>query len=486
LPPLPKKVWTRCCGVPETSNPLDEALLEILKDLKLVRQNDSRKINSPGPFSARFDQAAKSTRHYFKLLILLTSFLVVGIFQETLSAKEHLFGKPIAEIRIHGNLKTRSDVVIIWSELKIGQTLSQDMLDLARQNILDIALFKQVSVEAESDDGRVIVNIYLEEKYFTILLPRLSRNADGDVKIGLRLRMHNLNGGDETLHALVEKADLSTGDTSKRYRIKYDFPQYSKPYHYEFTLGESTTNTDDDGFLNVVYEDIYVVSIVRDWHAWFTSVPLTLTTSVAYQKIRLRQPYPDELDELEAGRFNRLGLRLEYDDVHIEKYRRYGRYYSLRYQQGLDSLGSDYESNITEFEARHYYRLNTLDNFNSRLFAGYAHDAPFSHPFYEIGSAGTLRGLDKESFSGNVLIFANLEYVKGFAKYPSFRGSLFLDIGNVYDGLNDIDFSDLHTSIGLGLRWKAASFVEIDLFIDLAYDTETGESKVYGGTSLNF
>jgi len=452
----------------------------------MVKQNISRKINSFGSFSGRFYQPVKSIRHYFKLLILLIIFLVSGLFEGTLSANEHLFGKPIAEIRVHGDLRTRSDIVIIWAELKIGQILGQDILDLARQNILDIALFKQVSVEAESDDGRVIVNIYLEEKYFTLLYPRLNRNADGDVKIGLRLRMNNLRGADETLHALVEKADLSTGDTSRRYRIKYDFPQYSKPYHYEFTLGESTTNTDDDGFLNVVYEDIFVISIVRDWHTSFTSVPLTLTTSVAYQDIRLREPYPDELNELEAGRFNRLGLKLEYDDVHIEKYRRYGRYFSLSYQQGLDSLGSDYESNITEFEARHYYRLNALDNFNSRLFSGYAHDAPFSHPFYEIGSADTLRGLDKESFSGNVLLFANLEYVKGFAKYPSFRGSLFLDIGNVYDGLNDIDFSDLHTSIGFGGRWKAASFVELDLFLDIAYDTETGENKVYGGTSLNF
>ena len=130
--------------------------------------------------------------------------------------------------------------------------------------------------------------------------------------------------------------------------------------------------------------------------------------------------------------------------------------------------------------------LGQWDNFNSRLFAGYAHDTPFSHPYYEIGSSDNIRGLDKESFSGNVLLFANLEYVKGFARHPSFRVSLFLDIGNVFDGLNGIDWSDLHTSIGFGIRWKAASFVKTDFFIDLAYDTETGENKAYGGTSLNF
>ena len=416
----------------------------------------------------------------------MVGFTVSGLFQGTLSANEHLFGNPISEIRIQGNRKTRSDLVIVWSELKIGQILSRDILNLARQNILDIELFKQVSVEAESDDGRVIVNISLEEKYFTLVLPTLRRNADGDIKTGLRLRMHNLNGANQTLSALVEQADLSTGETSKRYRVSYELQQYSKPYEYQFSISQSTTHTEDAGFSNVVYEDFFSLAIVRDWYTSISPQPLTLTVSAIYQDISLREPYPPALNELEAGRFNRLGLQIEFDDVHYEKYRRYGRYYSLTYQQGLDSLGSDYTSNITELDARHYYRLNSLDNFNSRVFAGYAHDAPFDHPFYDIGSADNLRGLERESFSGDVLVFANLEYIKGFTQYPSFRTSLFFDIGNVYDNLNEVGFSDLRTSVGVGVRWKLASFVQTDLFIDWAYDTETGESRAYGGTSFNF
>ncbi len=411
---------------------------------------------------------------------------VSGLIQGTLSANEHLFGNPISEIRVQGNRKTRSDLVIVWSELKIGQILSRDILNLARQNILDIELFKQVSVETESDDGQVIVNISLEEKYFTLVLPTLRRNADGDVKTGVRLKMHNLNGANQTLSALVEKADIATGETGERYRVSYELPQYSKPYEYKFSISQSTTHTEDAGFTNVEYEDFFSVSIKRDWRTSISPQPLTLTVSAIYQDIDLREPYPPALNELEAGRFNRLGLRIEFDDIHYEKYRRYGRYYSLTYQQGLTSLGSDYTSNITELDARHYYRLNSLDNFNSRVFAGYAHDAPFDQPYYDIGSSDTLRGLERDSFSGDLLIFANLEYIKGFNRYRSFRTSLFIDIGNVYDNLNGVDFSDLRTSIGLGIRWKIASFVKTDLIIDWAYDTETGESKVYGSTSFNF
>lgn len=437
-------------------------------------------------FFTLFHQNGKSAWLYARLFILLISCFISGLLQETLSANEHLFGNPISSIKIHGNRRTLSGIVIFWAELKPGQILSRKILKTARQNILDTELFKKVSIRVETEDGRVTVNIDLEEKYYTILLPVLSRNVDGDIKVGIRLKMHNLNGADQTLDALVEKADLSTGDISKRYRIKYDFPQYIEPYHYKFTVGESTTNTDNDGFLNVENEYFLSVSVIRDWHNSFTTKPLTLMTSVTYQNLRLQQPYPIGLNEREAGRFNRLSLKLEYDDVHNEKYRRYGQYFSLTYQQGLTGLNSDYASKIIELEARYYYRLNALNNFNSRWFAGFAHDTPFNHPLYEIGSAGTIRGLENESFSGTVLLFTNLEFVKRFSKYPSFRGSLFLDVGNVYNGVNEVDFSDLQTGIGLGLRWKVTSFVKTDLFVDLAYDTKSGNYKVYGGTSLNF
>jgi len=460
--------------------------LQILNDDKPIHRKSTKRCRPDSSFSGRGKRITRTTWLYCKLLILLPGLALSGVFQGTVLANQHLFGNPIAEIRVQGNRKTRTDIVIKWSELKTGQILNQDILNLARQNILDIELFKQVSVKAVSEDGRVIVDIILEEKYFTLLLPTLRRNADGDVKVGLRLKVHNLNGANQTLSAVVEKTDLSAGETSKRYRISYELPQYSKPYEYHFSIGQSTTNTEDAGFFNVAYEDFFSASIERDWHTSFTSQPLTLTISAKYEDIKLREPYPPALNELEAGQFNRLGLQLEYDDIHYENYRRYGRYYSLDYEQGLTGLGSDYTSSIIELDARHYYRINSLDNFNSRVFAGYAHDAPFNEHYYEIGSSDTLRGLERESFSGDLLIFTNLEYIKGFNKFRSFRTSLFVDIGNVYDDLDGTDLSELRTSIGLGLRWKIISFVKTDLFIDYAYDTETGESKTYGGTSFNF
>ena len=69
---------------------------------------------------------------------------------------------------------------------------------------------------------------------------------------------------------------------------------------------------------------------------------------------------------------------------------------------------------------------------------------------------------------------------------PAVAHSLFVDLGNVYDDLEDVNFGDIHYTVGTGIRWKVESFVKTDLFLDYGYDIETGEGKFYGGTSLNF
>jgi len=266
--------------------------LQIFSDDKLIPGNSTQSFRPDSSYSRCGYRVTRATWFYFKLLILLPGFVLSGLFLGTVSANEQLFGNPITEIRVQGNRKTRTDIVIIWSNLKTEQILSRDILNLARQNILDKELFKQVSVEAESEDGRVIVNIILEEKYFTLLLPSLRRNSDGDVGVGLRLKVNNLNGANQTLSAVVEQVDLSTGETSRRYRISYELPQYSKPYEYHISVGQSTSHTEDAGFFNVRYEDFFAVSIQRDWDTSFTSQPLTLTASAKYQDISLREPYP--------------------------------------------------------------------------------------------------------------------------------------------------------------------------------------------------
>jgi len=367
-----------------------------------------------------------------------------------------------------------------------GDSISQLKLDQTRQNILDTELFKEVTLQTEMRQSKLTLIIQLKEKYYTLCIPRLSRNGDSDIKLGVNLKLSNINGVNQKLNLLAEKSKLGNGDEGRSYRINYDLPQFNHPYRYHISVSDSVKNTKNNDFQNIEYENIASISITRDWPLLSFNYPLSITTSLTYQNIYLKSAYPELLGKLDAGKYNRLEFKVEYDAVHSQQYRRYGYFHSLDLQQGIKWVGSDYASSIIKIESRFYCPLNPLDNFNSRLLLGWSNSSPFNVPYYELGGSSTLRGLEQESIEGDALVLGNFEYIKGFEKYPSFRLSSFIDVGNVYADVTKINLTDLQTSVGFGGRWKLTSFVKTDLFVDYAYNTNTHNNKIYGGTSLTF
>jgi hemolysin activation/secretion protein len=117
---------------------------------------------------------------------------------------------------------------------------------------------------------------------------------------------------------------------------------------------------------------------------------------------------------------------------------------------------------------------------------GLSSDPLFGTPSYSLGGSSTLRGYPASSFTGNAYVLANLEYFAPFGRYYPLRGGVFVDIGNAYPSNSDLDFSDLKTGMGVGLRLKLKSFVKIDLRVDYAYAPDTGDKKVYAGTKEVF
>ena len=85
-----------------------------------------------------------------------------------------------------------------------GDSISQLKLDQTRQNILDTELFKEVTLRVEMRQSKLTLIIQQKEKYYTLLLPRLSRNGDGDIKLGVNLKLSNINGVNQKLNLLAE------------------------------------------------------------------------------------------------------------------------------------------------------------------------------------------------------------------------------------------------------------------------------------------
>lgn len=77
-------------------------------------------------------------------------------------------------------------------------------------------------------------------------------------------------------------------------------------------------------------------------------------------------------------------------------------------------------------------------------------------PFYELsllGDAATLRGFDQNRFRGRGMLLFNLEY-----RYPvwdTWDAVIFVDEGQVFDDINDINLDRFHFAAGTGLRFMS-------------------------------
>jgi outer membrane protein insertion porin family len=398
-----------------------------------------------------------------------------------------VIGEPIAQFRFSGNVKTRESFILLESKLAVGQIITIERLNYAMQQLRDTDLFKEIAFQTERlENGEITLHIIVEERFYWLLLPRLSRNSDGDIKAGGRLTINNLQGANHSLDILAQQEQESDGDDSKELRIRYKLPNYKRYYHLAWQLKHEISNITDEDFENVVTTDFFSFSVARDWYLEDFSTPLTLATTIAVENRDLDQPFPDEIETREAGMFNRLGLSLLYNDVHRERYRRFGDFYGASIAQGLEGLGSDYDSTIVEFGVNSFNRLNFYDNFNYRVVLEFANNSPFNYPMYGIGGASNVRGLESVDDRGNARFFANFDAVFAYRKHPGIAHTLFFDVGNVYDDFDSIDLADTHYTVGTGFRWKIEYFVKTNLILDYGYDIVEGEGKLYGGTSLNF
>lgn len=391
----------------------------------------------------------------------------------------------IESIQVQGIDVTKRSSLMAWSGLSTGQQINSEGLERSRQALFDKSLFKNVEIK---HDGLckpgVKLTLAVEEKRYHLIYPRVNRNGDGDIAVGLRYRGNNLFGEDQSMSLAYTEKDYANGEDEKAVKLKYKIPLISEPYLMRWsierkeTLVSTSSQTITEQFDQVSFE------VGRDWVSLPFDTPVTVLVTTSVSEKRLDQTDP-ELDTA-PGSFNSLGLALEYNDIHEEKYRRFGQFFSLSLSKGQRLLGSDYLATRLRAEAVFMNRLNATDNLNTRMQVSMASDKVFNEYAYDIGSYDTIRGIEADSLSGNSRWIANIEYIKGYTHWPSFRTALFTDIGNVFEKTSTLNDKDWKTSFGVGLRWKLTSFVKTDLVIDYAYNPQDDYSKVYGSTSLMF
>lgn len=421
-------------------------------------------------------------------LSLLTLMPSTGLLQPALADSD--CSSVIEDIQIEGNKKTQARYLLKWSELQSGQTVSQRDLDRSQQKILNTGLYIDAIVEHNGlCQPNTRLTLRVREKHYHLVYPRLSRNGDGDIDKGIRYRGHNLFGIDQSLSLLLSRKDYASGNSANRIKIDYELNFYELPYQlrwYYYTTDTELVHTADVLTAAPVIEKDEELALLlgRNWQTDVFNQPITVLFKLEMHNKSLSGSDP-EINTM-PGDFHSFGIQLEYDKVKDLVYRRTGHYHTMEIKRGLEAIGSDSEATQFQLEARYYHPINELDNLNARLIMSLASGKIFNQYNYTVGGAGTLRGIESGLYYGNGLWQANLEYVIGYRRWPSFRTALFSDIGNVFKDAKNLNSDDWKQTFGIGLRWKLTSYVNTDLIIDFAYDPDSHYSKVYAATSLLF
>jgi outer membrane protein assembly factor BamA len=391
----------------------------------------------------------------------------------------------IKSFQFQGNKIIQPEYLLKWSRLHVGQLISQADLNEAQQNIQNTGYFSEANVTSTGLCAQTtIINIQITEKRYNLIYPRVSRNGNGDIEKGFRYRGYQLFGKDQNLFLLVSKKDYAEGNSADRFSIDYELNLLDLPYQLRWSY-EATDTLLADTSPTVTNHDKELSFLVgREWHSRWTAKPINV-----YAKLGLHDKTIEGYDPsstTEPGAYNTLGVQLDYDRVNDDLYRLTGYFYSIELSKGFGALGSDYEAFRLRLESRYYHPLNQLDNLNARFLIDVTSDKVFNQDNYSIGGADSVRGLERGSISGNNLWLANIEYLIGFQRWPSFHCALFTDIGSVFKDTSTINDHAWNETYGAGLRWKIKSFVKTNLVLDYAYDPDTDYSKIYLSTSTIF
>ena len=395
----------------------------------------------------------------------------------------------VDEIVIEGNKKTRTGIVRQELWLREGDEITQELIDKSRQSIMELGLFKKVDVVHREEDGinRLVVTLN-EKKHDWYILPKLDRNADGDITLGINWRANNLNGLNQNSKLVIahKKYEGATEDEQYGINWKFTYPRVVGTQFSAFTsINAEQVNLDEERDGEKGSYDRQEYSIALGVGRWFSpsgvSQGLHASLGVQYQQ------YDHQLESGTAGFFddvrqiNFLG-EVSYRNVHDLLYSRKGYATGLLLKLADDSLGSDRSYFHQYAFYRRYISLPWKEhtNFNFQVQLGSGNRSLFGDPIYDLSGQQTLRGYAREVLEGDAYMLVNTQFLTPIFGEKNLRAGVLFDFGNAYDSLSEFGEGGLESGFGVSLRWKLKQWVDTEIRLDYAEGLgDEGEGKFY-------
>jgi outer membrane protein assembly factor BamA len=177
-----------------------------------------------------------------------------------------------------------------------------------------------------------------------------------------------------------------------------------------------------------------------------------------------------------------IGFKLQYDSRDNPLNPKTGTYCNLEVYLNSESLGSDRNYQIYDFEFNSYWPIADDLILAGRFRTQYTNG---DVPFYDLalfGAGNDLRGYVGGQYRDNILIAAQAELRWRF--YKKWGMVAFAGIGEVKTHFSEFNTHDLLPSIGVGLRYLVSEENDVNISIDFAHGKDDSALYFYIGEAF--
>jgi outer membrane protein insertion porin family len=362
------------------------------------------------------------------------------------------------KIIISGNTKTRDKVIrrqltVLEDGLYSGRKLKRSVANLTR-----LDYFEDIKVDTikGSSDDKMILKLDVTEKPTGTFTFGGGYSSTENLFIMAAISQRNLFGRGQTLQLRGE-----LGSQTTRYTLSF-----TEPWLYDIPLSAGFDLYNWDREYDTYTKDSVGGAIRFGYPVWnYTRAYLSYRYDVSDITEITEDASQDVKDLAGENTTSAILATLRYDSRDRAFNPTKGAFHELSFEYA--GLGGDIGFTKIVGELSQYIPLfwSTVGHLRGR--GGYVTESsgkilPDYEKFY-LGGIDTVRGYEWQEISlfdedgaeigGNKFIQFNAEYIFPLIKKAGMVGVVFFDAGNVYAESDTIDFGDLRTSAGAGIRW---------------------------------
>ena len=416
----------------------------------------------------------------------------------------------IASIVIQGNTKTKTYVITRELNTKVGQVFNAISFRRDLERVYNLQLFEDIKPSFElNNDHKVVLTINIVEAKTGQLGFGAGYSSNEGLLATVSYSERNFRGVGQRITAEGEVGGPNPDYDLSFFNPVIDSAKTSLSVE-AFVLNESDRIRDDNDTTKVIpYRTRRrggTIGAIRPLNPKL-SVALTLkflNGKVTFLDANNRPLPPDELPSLTDNQFIQNGLidgtsnsiqgQLAYDtrDFTLDPSR--GTMASFQTSMIGHILGGDYSAFKYELELREFVPLSKVEQNVTNLsplhgehaqvlalrayYGGSSGRLPLIERF-EVGGQNSVRGADEAEQSGDQAVIFNGEYRFPLGGNLGRRG--IFDSGTAAEPGTQLDFGNLISSIGLGIRYRIAFFGIAPLRLDYGYDLNTRVGRVVFG-----